>query len=130
MRNNITKSHVNIKCLTLFVIVSLFISFVTMSCTNPVKLTQTAFPVLNPPEYLFDSGILKLKHKLQMPLRNDIDFLLFSHNGRYLVTCGSRSQYLYIWDVEAEKVLHKIKRYVRLDKSQHKMEQLWIVIVY
>ncbi len=122
MRQKKTKNLGNIKHSKLFMIIALFISLVTTGCANPVKFTQTVFPKLNPPEYMFNSGILKLKHKLQMPLRNDIDFLLFSNNGRYLVTCGKRSRYLYIWDMETGKILHKIKRLVHLDKGPYRIE--------
>lgn len=88
----------------------LIVFLFTNGCTALVD-DKSYVSASNTPTYLFDSGILKLKHTLSMPYGDGAHDMFFSHNGRYLVTTSSYSLHYNIWDMDTGEIAFQVHKY-------------------
>ncbi len=85
----------------------LILIFLVVSCA-PLTSSKSVFSSFNPPQYLFNSGILKLERTLWTPRGDGANLMYFSHTGKYLATSGMKSRHINIWDLDTGELLHTV----------------------
>ncbi len=103
---------------SLVIFCAILVLLLAMGGCRALLSKKSYYPSFNPPQYVFNSGLLKLERTLRVPSGDGSGTMFFSHNGRYLVATTDKSVHYNIWDLETGDIVHQVNRFRQDDKGR------------